>query len=475
MSDAHAMLTWLSGPGPAALPPTTALRVRQSLLDTVAVAWAARHAGGMPAVSALAAADGGAPRSLLWDGSGLRVPPAAAAFHNSAFAAALDFDSLHAHASHIDAVVIPAAIAVAEHVHADGTALVAAIAAGNELAYRLARAGQARRGWFRTSVYGVFGAAAASARLLGLDADQTLSALGLALGQACGTQQGHLERTLSKRLLTGFAARAGVHSALLAQRGISGPRHAFDGEHGLFALTGDVPPSAPNRLADGAHPGGSTVPRPDAAALSAGLGQTWLIDATHYKPYPACGRAHAALQAALQLASAHPGGRFPDTDIAAVEVTLTHDMHGLVGGPYDTAGEAEVTGQFCAQYIVAAALRAGRFGLAQIAPAAVLDPSLKGLIDRTRIHVAGTGAFAPATVTVHLADAGKRSATVTAVAGGSAFPLDTEALLHKAADALAGIGLPPHVIERLSSRLLAIETLNDVAALFTDLSFPSHS
>ncbi|GAA5235180.1 MmgE/PrpD family protein [Verticiella sediminum] len=440
--DAGTLAQWLAGPGPAALPEAAARSVRASLLDTVAVAWAARGATGMPAVSALVAADGGAAHSLLWDGSGRRVPAAAAAFHNGGYAAALDFDSLHPDVSHIDAVVIPAAIAVAEQVHADGRALLAAIAAGNELAYRLARAGQARPGWFRTSVYGVFGAAAAAGRLLGLDAAGIESALGLALGQAAGTQQGHVERTLSKRLLSAFAARAGVFSAQLAQAGISGPRRAFDGRHGLYALYGQADPGAPE----------------------SGLGREFLLEHATYKRYPACGRAHAAIEAALRLARPADGPPLAASAIEAVELVLTEDMHTLVGAPYTTDGDPEVTAQFCAQYAVAAALASGRFGLAQITPQAVLDPALRPLIDRVNIRVQGSGSMAPATVAVRLNDGRRLTQTVAELPGGL---LDPQALREKAASALTyGAGLDTATADRLLARLETVEDVADVADLF---------
>lgn len=442
-----ALTDWLATLTAASLPPTVLDTLRSSLLDTVAVAWAARRAAGMQAVSQLVGAEGGAPHSLLWDGSGRRVPAAAAAFHNGSYAAALDFDSLHPSASHIDAVVIPAALAVAEQVHASGRQLLAAIAAGAELAYRLGEATRARPGWFRTSVYGVFGAAAATARLLELSSGQFNAALGIALGQAAGTQQGHIERKLSKRLLSAFAARAGVFSAQLAQQGITGPDHAFDGRHGLFVLygSGDA----------------------DPAQLTTGLGSRFLIERTSYKQFPACGCAHAAIEAALRVAGRAAGqGWIPDR-IRRVEVVITPYMDKLVGAPYSTEGDPEVTGQFCVQYAVAAALSAGVFTPAQIASAAVLDPGLRPLIDRVHVRVEGDGAMAPATVNVVLDDGSAHAETVTALPGSPEAPLDAAALRAKAHGALAqGAGWTPAAADSLIARLAAIDQLDDVAALF---------
>lgn len=445
MNACDPLLEWLTGPGPSRLPERAADAIHRSLIDTCAVAWGARTATGMSSISALAASEGGTPQSLLWDGSGRRVPSTAAAFHNGCYAAALDFDSLHPDVSHIDAVVIPAAIAVAQQVGADGRSLIYAIAAGTELAYRLARAGQAPRGWFRTSIYGVFGAAAASARLLGLNKDGMSDALGIALGQVAGTQQGHLERTLSKRLLSAFAARAGVHSALLAQRGISGPRFAFDGPHGLFALYG----------------------RCDPQALLDQLGTTFLFESTTYKRYPACGRAHAAIEAALRLTN--PGTELPvvANDIDTVTLTLTSDMHELVGAPYSIDGTPEVTGQFCAQYAVAAALTHGKFEVQQISEDAVLDPTLRPLIDRISIQIQGRGNMAPATIQVRLRNGQIRRCTVSALPGGSEAPLGIHELSEKAQALLRhGAELSASAAQQFLHQLHDIRAVNDVNDLF---------
>jgi 2-methylcitrate dehydratase PrpD len=259
----------------AAIPAEVVANAKTLSLDTLAVAWAAQNAYGMQAALRVALADGGAERSNLW-GSDHRVPPAAAAFYNSSLAAALDFDSLHENSGvHADAVVIPAAVAAAESVHADGRSFLAAYVAGAELMFCLGKATESTTGWFRTATYGVFGAAAAAGKLFGFDAEQLQSALGLALGQAAGTQQGHIERKLSKRVQSALSARGGVFAAQLAEQGISGPEHPFDGQFGLFALY------------DIGNPSGAF----------ADLGSKFLLPLTVRKKFPSCGCTHAAIEA----------------------------------------------------------------------------------------------------------------------------------------------------------------------------------
>lgn len=177
------------------------------MLDTLACAWAGRDAPGAPEAHGLVAADGGTPEATVW-GYGGKLPAASAAFLNSLFGAALDYDAVNT--VHADVCVLPAALAVAERQRASGKEFLAAYALGADLASRLGGSitGQ-HRGWFTTSIYGVFGATAAAARLLRLDEATIAHAFGIALSQASGTQQANIEQALTKRLQSAFAARAG--------------------------------------------------------------------------------------------------------------------------------------------------------------------------------------------------------------------------------------------------------------------------
>src|SRR5581483_5522058 len=109
---------------------------------------------------------------------------------------------------HGDAVVTPAALALAEHQAVSGRHLLTALVVANDIVCRLARsAASDHRGWYYTSIFGIIGAAAAAARLLGLGVDATRNALGLAVTHAAGTQQPAVEHTLAMRFQAGHASR----------------------------------------------------------------------------------------------------------------------------------------------------------------------------------------------------------------------------------------------------------------------------
>src|SRR6185295_17161523 len=194
-------------------------------------------------------------------------------------------DDYHQAKLHPGAVVIPAAIAMAEKTGASGERLVTAIAAGYEVMIRSSLAlnpSAARlRGWHLTGVCGPFGAAAACASLLELDEEQTAWALGLAGTQGAGLWAFNADGTMSKRLHAGKAAHSGVMAAELAALGFTGPTQIYEfHDGGVLKAFSDAS---------------------DPAPLTSDLGNTFHLDATSIKPYSCCGSTHSYVDAALEL------------------------------------------------------------------------------------------------------------------------------------------------------------------------------
>ena len=134
--------------------PAAAMRSAKRLaLDTLAVAWAGSAAPGVREARELLAEEGGRPESTVWAFCG-RLPARAAAFINSASAAALDYDGMRATergSVHSDSVVLPAALALAERAHAGGREFLAALVLGNDVVTRLGAASQLpHKGWYHT-------------------------------------------------------------------------------------------------------------------------------------------------------------------------------------------------------------------------------------------------------------------------------------------------------------------------------------
>jgi 2-methylcitrate dehydratase PrpD len=397
------------------------------------------------------AEEGGKPESTVWAFGG-KLPARAAAFINSASAAALDYDGMRATergSVHSDSVVLPAALAMAERAHASGAEFLAALVLGNDVVTRLGAASQLpHKGWYHTSIYGIYGAAAAAARLLKLDAEKTQHAFGIALSQTAATQLPSMSFSLAKRFSSSFAAHAGLFSALLAARGITAPREAFEGKFGFYNL----------------------YQQGDAAALFADIGHTYPHVATALKKYPSCACNHTAIEAALQLVRGHD---VAPADVTAVEVTISPYVHRLVGAPFEPGADPQVAAQFSVQYSVACVILRRRLSVADIQDAAVLDPvigelarGVKVIVDEKRGNSRG------ATVRIASRRHGFLEKHVEFIPGGPESPLTAADLQNKFREcALEGVApLGKERGELLCARIDRVEDVADMAEFFTGVA-----
>ena len=324
------------------LPATVIDAARANLLDTLACATAGHNAPGVGDVVALARSWGGAPQAAIWC-SDARVPAHHAAWVNGMMAHARDFDDTHdAAVLHAGVSVVPAALAAAElRPQATGADLLAGIVAGLELVCRLGVAttiGIIESGFIYTSLFGYFGATAAAARVMGLDARQTVNALGIAYSQAAGTHQVTRDAALTKRMQPGLAAKAALLSVQLAEREIRGAQNTFDGVDGLFRTY----------LRGGYDPG----------VLRGGLGTWFEMTRLSYKPYPCCRFNHTAIDAALAVAR-QPG--FEAAGVQRIAVGVNKQAYEAVCTPpaMRLKPRTVVQAQFSLPFTIAAALLDG--------------------------------------------------------------------------------------------------------------------
>ena len=427
----------------AALPASALAAAKRLMLDTLAVAWAGTTAPGAVEAHGLLTEEGGRGDSSVW-GHGGRLPAATATFLNSIAGGALDYDGVNT--VHADIVALPAALAMAEREHASGRDFLAAYVIGSDLCARFGGSiTGAHKGWFTTSIYGVFGAAATAAKLLRLDATATRHALGIALSQAAGTQQSNIEQALTKRFQGALAARAGVFSAQLAQRGITAPREAIEGKFGLYALYQE---GNPRKILDG-------------------LGVRFEHENTAIKKYPCCACSHASLEAALALVHEYD---LQPADVTAIEVIHSPFMHRLVGAPFNPGDNAQVSAQFSVQYAMACALVRRRMSVADLEDAAIFDPAIKAVTDRVRITIdeANKSSRAPATVKFTTHRHGSLTRTTEKFPWSPDDPPNAAALQEKIA-ACFGAGVAPLDTERrdrLIKRVHEIENIADMNTFF---------
>lgn len=369
-----------------------------------------------------------------------RVDALSAAFLNAASGNVFDFDDTHLRTViHPTAPVAPALFALAELRRFSGRDLLLAFALGVELECRVGNAispDHYARGWHITSTCGCLGAAAAAARMLSLDAERMIWAIG-----AAATQTGGLVECLgtpAKSLSVGNAARNGLWSALLAERGFSGPAAPLEGRQGYF-----------NALA---------IASLDRAALMDGLGETWELLLNTYKPYPAGIVVHPVIDAALALRQER--GLAPET-IARIVVRGHPLLAARTDRPHVTTGrEAQVS----VQHSVAAALIFGEAGLAQYTDACVRDPAVQALRAKVEVEQDDAIAVEAALVRISTTDGKECAITVPAARGSLARPMSDRDIEDKlralAADWCAG-----HDVQPLINAVWALDRTDDAGAL----------
>lgn len=353
---------WIAGLTGEKVPVEVRRELRLLSLDTFGCALSGAGQPWSTAIREWALA-GGHPQAgaaRIWGQPLPQLRPADAALVNGAAAHGFELDDFHNAKVHLGAVVLPAVFALAEASNASPSRIEAAIAAGYEVAIRTSlalRPARARQlGWHLTSVCGPLGAAAAAAVLLGLDAQRTAWALGLAGTQSCGLYAFTADGTDSKRLHPGRAAQAGVLAAELAARGLSGPTQIYEAADGglLSTFTDD----------------------PDPTQLLDGLGEHWHAPFTNFKPHGCCGSAHPHVDAALALRERWAGSGPVRAGMASVAAQQCG---------YDYAPGSALNAQMSARYAIAVALLRGAVLPAQFEPSCMADPEVVRLANAIEI------------------------------------------------------------------------------------------
>ena len=315
-----------------ALPAAVAHQAKRSLMNFFAVALTGcRDAAIETTLASLAAFSAGGQATVI--GRRERLDPLSAAFINAAGANVLDFCDTHVPtAIHPTAPIVPALLALAEMQRVSGRDLLLALVLGQEIACRIGLAmspSHYNRGWHITATCGVFGAAAGSGKLLGLGVEQMIWALGLAATQAAGLCE--CLGTPAKSVGVGNAARNGLWSALLAARDFAGPAEPLNGVQGYYHALGETP---------------------DLLQLGGGLGATWEILKTSYKPYPCGFVVHPVIDCVLDWRRGHPAAL-----VDTVIVTGNPLMVARADRPDISTGRES---QVSVQHAVAAALLTGQ-------------------------------------------------------------------------------------------------------------------
>jgi 2-methylcitrate dehydratase PrpD len=409
---------------------------RRALLNFFAVALAGCRAE--PVEIALASlAEFSDRRQATVIGRSERIDALSAAFLNAAGANVFDFCDTHLPTViHPTAPVAPALLALAELRHVSGRELLTAFLLGFEIECRIGGVispGHYAKGWHITSTCGVFGAAAGAGRLLGLDEKRMISALGNASTQSAGLCE--CLGWPAKSISVGNAARNGLWSALLAEKGFAGPPEPIAGVQGFF-----------NAMAE----------PPNWSSLTEGLGERWEIAQNSIKPYPCGFVIHPVLDCVLDWRRVHPGEA-----VARVVVRGNPLLSARTDRPDIATGrEAQVS----VQHAVAAALVTGQAGLGQFTDACAREPQVIEL--RRKVEVLRDNSFATTAAQVELWTAeGTKYDLSTAAARGSPDNPMTDRDIEDKLRTVAADWRPGHDVAPLIDAIWNLEQSGDVSHL----------
>ena len=415
---------------------------RRSLLNAIgcALGSARSEAAGM-AVHALLPLSGADRVTII--GRPERLDILGAAFVNAISANLLDYDDTHLRTViHPSAPVMPAVFALGEQRGLSGAAVLHAFILGVEAACRIGNAvspGHYARGWHITSTAGIFGAAVASAKLLGLDAARTAHAIGLASSQSAGTVENLA--SAGKNVSVGNSARQGIFAALLAEQGYTAAPAALEGPLGWAHAMGDVPA---------------------VEEITGGLGTRWEALANTYKPYPAGIVMHAVIDACLALRQDLAGAAIAEVIVSGEQLLLDRGDR-----PTTNERDARVSIPHCA----AAPLVRGAAGLREFSLDGVHDPAIAALRARVRVTLDAASPRGAARVTVRTADGRVLERTVLHAKGSAGQPLSDQEIAAKLRDSAAHGGFAGEV-ERIVTLTGQIDTAATIRPLMAALQPP---
>ena len=362
---------------------------------------------------------------------------------NGALGSVLELDDIYqASILHPGTIVVPAALASAQAHGASPQAFLDALIGGYEALIRIGRAlGPSQHRYYNSATCGAFGAAAATASVLELDAQKTLSALGNAGSRTGGFWQMRTESVMTKSFHHAQAARSGMTAAELAAFGLTGPKHILEGPEGLFdAASKDA---NPERVVDDVY-------------------EPWMIYDTSFKLWPTARHVDPVVDAVLEL-------REQATDVAAVEeisvITYSEAVEQCDRQNPGSASHARLS----LQHVAAVTLLKGGPQLRDFSASAIQDERLAAL--RARVRVKSSKAYDAAypvhrgaEVLIKLRDGRTYSVAVPDAKGDPENPMSRREIEFKARGLMQAAGLSQEKADDLTAATLGLETADNLDA-----------
>jgi 2-methylcitrate dehydratase PrpD len=408
------LATFVTATKTEAIPPESYRAAGQAAFDCigVALAGAAQPQGKM--IVDFVDAQGGKPTCTII-GNRLRTSPYLAALANGTLGHALDYDDMGGF-GHPSVALLPTALAIGEELGKSGHEVLAAYVIGFEVAVHLNKGAenvQGLSGFHSTATFGTIGATAVAARLMGLNAQQTLMAFGLAGSTPSGILQNF--GTYTKPLHAGMSCRSAVMAASLAKQGWLATDSFLDSKVGwAHAYIGEG--------------------RYDPEAMTADLGKAWHSkDTIVIKKYPCCGSNHGPLDSLLGLLREH---NVALNDVVRVDVDNVPAISHVLLHPNPTYG---YQGKFSLHYNIATALVDKKIDIDSFTDAKLNRPEYREARAKTHVNVMSNWdpeyehapTYCPITITLENGERLTRRTNRKTMHGAPADPLSEQELKDK--------------------------------------------
>ena len=457
MTITHALARWMCESEPLAQGRALAL-ARNAMIDIVGCMVAGAEDEAAQRTFAAVRALGAGPGTVVGNPERLSAPHAALV--NGTAAHALDFDdNYHGVFGHATAVLAPALLALAEERGLGGAAVLDAYIAGLEAMLAIGAGvnlAHYELGWHSTSTVGTIGAAAAAARLAGLDESGMRRAMSFGFSHASGSKLQF--GTMAKPFHAGMAAKSALMAMRYAEAGMTAAEEPLESSWGFRDLY-------VGREASSGYGEAAALLGPPLAIERYGL---------KVKIHPNCASAHCATDGVLHLMAEHG---LAAEDIEEVETVVNKVSYDNL---MFAAPETELEARFSMHYAIALAVTQGRLTLADFQPKAVGAPAVRAWLPRVKMTQSPAEAplptvdngREPAKVVLRTKDGRELGLFVQYARGVLQNPLGEEEMWRKFDDCLEG-ALDAECARELRDALESFESLARVGALMDLLRWPS--
>ncbi len=372
-------------------------------------------------------------------GRGERMDPLLASLVNGISSHVYDYDdTTPGNYSHPSSPVASALFAYASANRVSGRDFVHAFILGFEAESRIGNAvypAHYDAGWHITGTAGVFGAAAAIGRLIGLSTQQMVWAIGLAATQAAGLRE--MFGSMGKAFHPGRSAQNGYVAALLARDGFTSGERSLEGPRGFAAVQAAAY---------------------DLSKITTGLGDDWDLRVNTYKPFP-CGIVnHPTIDGCIQVHDEH---QVAPEQIVAVRLRVAPLVLDLCNQQNITKG---LQGKFSVYHGAAVGLVRGKAGLQEYTDETVNDPPVKRVRERATATGDPSITEDQAYIEVELSDGRRLTKFVEASLGNLKRPLSDAQLDAKFRDQ-AVLALPAAQADRVLGLCWKIDQLDDAGEI----------